>query len=430
MNTQANKAIIWPPFTQVNIAAPSIHVTKAKGSYIYDTDNNRYLDLISSWWVNLHGHAHPKIAKAIYDQAKELEHVIFAGFSHTPAQNLCEALQDILPSTLNYFFFSDNGSTAVEVAIKMAYQYWVNKGARRNKFLSFAGGYHGDTLAAMSVSQSSGFHDAFQPLFLSVESIPYPDTWFNDYSVISREQDSLSKLRSYLNQHHKNIAAFIAEPLIQGASGMRVSRSEYLKQVVELVRSYGILIIFDEVMTGFGRTGTIFAMEQVGCIPDFICLSKGLTGGFLPLALTVTTRDIYEAYLSNDIKTAFLHGHSYTANPLGCAAALASLQLLRSDKTMNAIQQINKTHLKYLPNLADSCNLVHKLRIQGTIAAFDLNISCTKTIQHLKRQFLKDGLLLRPLSNTVYILPPYSITEEELKNSYFKMEKIINEVNT
>ena len=279
-----DKSIIWHPFTQEKTAKDVIGVKRAKGCYLYDENDKAYLDLISSWWVNLHGHAHPDIAQSIYEQAKTLEHVMFAGFSHEPAVNLCEGLRDLLPAELCKFFFSDNGSTAVEVALKMAYQYWYNLGDREKRiFLSFDGGYHGDTFGAMSVSAKSGFHTQFKDLFFNVLCVPYPDSWDDDREIELKEQNALKVLQSLLHEHHKKIAAIILEPIIQGASGMRVCRPEFIKTVIDLVRQHDILVIFDEVMTGFGRTGTNFALEQLAIIPDFLCISKGITGGFLPL---------------------------------------------------------------------------------------------------------------------------------------------------
>ena len=332
--SERDKKILWHPFTQQKTAQNNIAITYAKGSYLYGEKGEPYLDLISSWWVNLHGHAHPEIAQKIYEQALRMEHVLFAGFTHESAIHLCEELKEILPPDLKRFFFSDNGSTAVEVALKMAYQYWYNKGKKEKKlFLSFDGGYHGDTFGAMSVGCQSGFHNTFSDLFFKVLSLPYSATWDGDSEVENKEHYVLTVLDTYMKDHENEIAAFILEPLIQGASGMRICRPEFLKKVIERVQQAGILIIFDEVMTGFGRTGSYFALSQIGVTPDFLCLSKGITGGFLPLALTVTRDKIYDAFLSNEWKYAFAHGHSYTANPLACAAAVASLSILKREDT-------------------------------------------------------------------------------------------------
>ncbi len=424
--SERDKRIIWHPFTQEKTATEAISIKRAAGCYLYDENDKSYLDLISSWWVNLHGHAHPEIAKTIYEQAKLLEHVIFAGFTHEPAVNLCEGLQTLLPQSLCKFFFSDNGSTAVEVALKMAYQYWRNLGAhQKTTFLSFDGGYHGDTFGAMSVGVQSGFHNQFKDLFFSVLSVPYPDTWDDDKEVDVKEQKAIKILQHYLDEHHHKIAAIILEPLIQGASGMRICRPQFIKEIIALVRQNDILVIFDEIMTGFGRTGTYFALEQLAIIPDFLCISKGITGGFLPLALTITNNKIYNAFLGDDFSTAFAHGHSYTANPLACSAAVTSLRLLKNSECQNSIKNLNQMHKKGMESLKLECPRIEKTRIIGTIAAFDLKNSA-HLMPSLKQQFFEQGMLLRPLGNTVYLLPPYCITNEEVELVYNKIINIIN----
>jgi adenosylmethionine-8-amino-7-oxononanoate aminotransferase len=423
--SERDKRIIWHPFTQEKTAPEVISIKKAKGTYLYDHNDKAYLDLISSWWVNLHGHGHPEIAKSIYEQAKTLQHVIFAGFTHEPAVTLCEDLQDILPLALCKFFFSDNGSTAVEVALKMAYQYWRNLGIHeKTTFLSFDGGYHGDTFGAMAVGGKSGFHNQFKDLFFNVLSIPYPDTWDGDCQVDLKEQKAIEILGEYLDKYHQKIAAIILEPLIQGASGMRICRPAFIKAVIDLVQQNGILVVFDEIMTGFGRTGTYFALDQLDIVPDFLCLSKGITGGFLPLALTITSNKIHNAFLGDDFSTAFAHGHSYTANPLACSAAVTSLRLLRNSECQKSIQGINKMHKKGMEFLKSKCPPLEKTRIIGTIAAFDLkNSACL--LPSIKQQFLRQGMLLRPLGNTVYLLPPYCITNQEVELAYNKIAGIL-----
>ncbi|WP_168464638.1 adenosylmethionine--8-amino-7-oxononanoate transaminase [Wolbachia endosymbiont of Ctenocephalides felis wCfeT] len=419
--SERDRKIIWHPFTQEKTAELPIAIKRAYGSYLYDEDDKSYLDLISSWWVNLHGHAHPKIAEAIYKQGITLEHVIFAGFTHEPAVILCERLKTLLPDKLSRFFFSDNGSTAVEVALKMAYQYWWNRGNyEKTTFLSFAGGYHGDTFGAMSVGAKSGFHDVFSNLLFSVLTIPFPETWSGDEEIENKEKYSLEVLENHLNTGANKIAALILEPLVQGASGMKMCRPEFINKVVNLVRKHEILVICDEIMTGFGRTGTYFAFEQTKIIPDFLCISKGLTGGFLPLALTITTEEIYSAFLSKHFSKAFAHGHSYTANPLGCAAAIVSLDLLMKPDTMKSIQRIHSAQKKELNSLKTCTNIQH-IRVTGTIAAFDIH-----NAQMLKTTFLKHGLLIRPLGNTIYLLPPYSISTLELEEAYAKIRNILD----
>lgn len=424
--SERDKRIIWHPFTQEKTAPEVISIKKASGTYLYDHNDKAYLDLISSWWVNLHGHGHPEIAKSIYEQAKTLQHVIFAGFTHSPAITLCEGLQDILPLDLCKFFFSDNGSTAVEVALKMAYQYWRNLGIHeKTTFLSFDGGYHGDTFGAMAVGGKSGFHNQFKDLFFNVLSIPYPDTWDGDCQVDLKEQKAIEILGEYLDKYHQRIAAIILEPLIQGASGMRICRPRFIKAVIDLVRQNDILVVFDEIMTGFGRTGTYFALDQLDIVPDFLCLSKGITGGFLPLALTITSNKIHNAFLGDDFTTAFAHGHSYTANPLACSAAVTSLRLLRSSECQESIQSINQMHKKGMEFLKSKCPALEKIRIIGTIAAFDLKNSAS-LLPSIKQQFLIEGILLRPLGNTIYLLPPYCITNQEIELAYNKIAGILD----
>lgn len=431
--TNRDQQLIWHPFSQAKTADPAIPIVRGAGAYLYDDQDKAYLDLISSWWVNIHGHANPFIAEKIYQQALQLEHVIFAGFTHEPAVTLCEQLRTLLPSSLERFFFSDNGSTAVEVALKMAYQFWQNQGEQRTVFLSFEGAYHGDTFGAMAVGKGSGFHDHFQKLLFSVQTIPYPATWLDDTEILAKEQFALDALQNCLKHHANNIAAFIAEPLLQGASGMRVCRPEFLQQVIDLLRVHDILIIFDEVMTGFGRTGTYFACEQVARIPDILCLSKGLSGGFLPLALTIANNKIYQAFLGDKFQQALAHGHSYTANPLGCAAAIASLELLTLPKTQHQIQMIATIHQQQLAELKSAVPKIQALRQLGTMAAFNLMMDDTDynhpIATTLKRQFLEQGLLLRPLGNTIYLLPPYCIEQQDLEQAYQHIIKLLRKIS-
>jgi adenosylmethionine-8-amino-7-oxononanoate aminotransferase len=425
-----DRAFIWHPFSQEKTAGFPIPITKGEGVYLYDESGKSYLDLISSWWVNLHGHGNSVIAEAIYQQAQKLEHVIFSGFTHESAVQLCESLSEILPLSLARFFFSDNGSTAVEVALKMAYQYWQNKGqSNRRLFLSFEGGYHGDTFGAMSVGKDSHFHSAFQKLFFEVHTLEYPATWNNDDTIYEKEKRVLKQLDLFLAKHAHNCAAMILEPLVQGASGMRFCRPQFLQKMIDKLRERDILIIFDEVMTGFGRTGTLFALDQVGRTPDFICLSKGLTGGFLPLSLTVTTHEIYDAFLGDTFQTAFAHGHSYTANPLGCAAAIASLKLLRSPEVQQQIHQIAHVHQERLGQFAQNKSSLCNFRSKGTIAAFDLAEESVSyghpRSEFLRKQLHEKGLLMRPLGRTFYLLPPYCLSETELHHAYDIIEEVM-----
>ncbi len=419
-----DKKIIWHPFSQEKTVGLPLAIQSGKGAYITDIHQKSYLDLISSWWVNLHGHANPVIAQAIYEQALKLEHVIFSKVTHEPAVALAEKLQTILPTNLTRFFYSDNGSTAIECALKMAYQYWRNIGKAKKTFACFEGGYHGDTIGAMSVGQNSGYHDIFKPLLFDVITLPYVDTCLNDSDIEKKEYQAFNEIKNSLEKKHQDIAAFILEPLIQGASGMRMCRPDFLNKVIQLIKSYDILVIFDEVMTGFGRTGTHFALQQLApeSVPDLLCLSKGLTGGFLPLALTIASEKIYQAFLDDELSKAFLHGHSYTANPLGCAAAIASLDMLLDFTTQQAIQNIKQAHQVGLQQLSELTSVTH-IRQLGTISAFKLP---EEKVKQVIPELLAQGLFMRPLcNNTLYILPPYCITVDELKRVYDVLYKII-----
>ena len=420
--TNLDRQHVWHPFTQAQTAPDPIPITSAKGIRLYAEDGREFLDLISSWWVNLHGHAHPTIAAAIAKQAHTLEQVIFAGFTHQPAAQLAHELVQRLPAGLTRVFFSDDGSTAVEVALKMALQYWRNQGeAQRARFLAFEGGYHGDTVGAMSVGRGSDFFSTYGSLLFEVGLLPYPQTWDGDADVESKEQAALAVLDAYLAQHGETLAGVIIEPLVQGAAGMRMCRPEFLQQLAAKLRAAGILLIFDEVMTGFGRTGAMFAAIKAQVMPDLICLSKGLTAGFLPMSVTVASEAIYAAFLGENFDRALIHGHSFTANPLGCAAALASLQVFEDEQTLAKLPQIEAWHRQGLAQLAGHPAVQH-VRVTGTIAAFDVVTTDTGYTSavgaQLKAFFHECGLLLRPLGNVVYLLPPYCVTQDELALAY------------
>jgi adenosylmethionine---8-amino-7-oxononanoate aminotransferase len=429
---EADQRYIWRPFTQAQNAPEPISIARAKGASLYDTSGKAYLDLISSWWVNLHGHAHPVIADALADQAAKLEHVIFADFAHESAALLAKGLAKRLPGDLNRVFYSDNGSTAVEVAMKMARQYAVNQGeTKRTRFLTLEGGYHGDTLGAMSAGKSSGFFDPFKPYLFDVHTLPYPHTFWDDPLIEEREAKALKALTDYLNDYADQTVAFMAEPLIQGASGMRMCRPEWLMQVCTQLREAGVLIIFDEVMTGFGRTGKLFACDHLPFKPDLIALSKGITGGFLPLSVTVATDAIYAGFLGPDFDTAFAHGHSYTANPMGCRAGVASLGLFSTENTLSRIKLIEGIHQSRLRALAQ-LPAVSAPRVLGDIAAFQVPDEGRAGYQanigkQLKAAFIEKGLFIRPLGPVVYLMPPYCITEDELNRAWDGIDQVMNE---
>lgn len=406
--------ITWHPYTQEKSAPLNLAIIKAKGVYLYDDEGKAYMDLISSWWTCLHGHGHPALAKAIYDQAKQLDHIMFAALTHEPAVSLCEQIRELLPSALSRFFFSDNGSCAIEIAMKLAYQYWANQGMTPKKiFVSFEGGYHGDTFGAMSVGKASGYHNVFSDFFLKVETIPFPDTWEHDDAIVHKEQHALACFDRILASYQGQLAAILVEPLVQGALGMRMCRPSFIKEIVHKAKEAGILVIFDEIMTGFFRTGTWFAMDQIGIIPDFLCLSKGLSGGILPLALTITTNDVFDAFLSDKPGYAFMHGHTYTASPIACAAALASLSLLKDDpELVSKLDRIHDTHKKGLLYLEGLSVEVQKSRTMGTISACEIPRGIPD------QRFLERGLLIRPLYHNLYMIPPYCVTQKELEDAY------------
>ena len=405
---------VWRPFTQEQTAPPPLIAVGGDGAYIQAADGRRYLDLASSWWVNLHGHAHPAIAAAIAEQAGRLEQVIFADFTHAPAARLAARLAGSLPGDLDRVFYSDDGSTAVEVALKMALQYFANRGETgRTRLIAFEGAYHGDTVGAMSVGQSSGFFRAWNGLLFPVAMVPFPEDWIGAEDVEARETAALSRLEALLEDG--DVAAMIVEPLIQGAIGMRMCRPAFLRAVAERVQAAGALLIFDEVMTGFGRTGAAFACVKAGVQPDFVCLSKGLTGGFLPMGATVAREHIHRAFLGETLDRAFLHGHSYTANPLGCAAGLASLDLLESRGCQARRAAIEAVHRERIGAVRGE-----KPRVTGTIAAIDLGRSGydSKIAPALKAHFLAHGMLLRPLGPVAYFLPPYCVEPADLHRAW------------
>jgi adenosylmethionine-8-amino-7-oxononanoate aminotransferase len=410
---------LWHPYTQAKTAPEPLKVKSAQGVWLELETGEQILDCISSWWVNLHGHAHPKIAEAIFGQAKRLEQVIFAGFTHDPAEQLAEQLTARLPKSLTRVFYSDNGSTAIEVALKMAYQYWANQGQPRTTFLAFEGAYHGDTFGAMAVGARSLFTDAFTPLLFDVAFVPYPATHLQDDSADQTEQAILQQIQQTLAQQPQRYAGIIIEPLVQGVAGMQMCRPSFLQQLQKIAQAHNTLLIFDEVMTGFGRTGDWFACTQTQVNPDIICLSKGITGGFLPFSATISTEAIYDAFYSDDPQKTLYHGHSYAANPLGCAAALASLKLMVENEP--AFGQMETHHKQHLAKLADHPRLTN-LRVTGTIAAMDLITENPGYLNQLsleiRKRAIAQRLLLRPLGNVLYIMPPYCITEDELAFIY------------
>lgn len=409
---ELDKRFVWHPYTQELTAPDPLPVERADGSWLITPDGRRIFDAISSWWVTLHGHAHPRIARAIAEQAAQLEQVIFAGCTHPPAARLAAELAGILPGDIERIFFSDNGSTAVEVALKMCLQFWWNNGETRTRFLALEGAYHGDTFGAMSVSERSVFTRAFTPMLFSVGRLPFPDTPEGEAAMLDACRAELAG---------GQIAGVIVEPLLLGAGGMKVWTPQSLAALAALCAEFSVPLIADEVLTGFGRTGTMFAVEQAGVVPDIMCLSKGLSGGFLPFAVTACRKDIYNAFLDSDKGRALFHGHSYTANPLGCAAALASLDIFQTEPVFQRIAGLEAVHRERMKDLEGSDSL-ENLRVIGTIAAFDVRADAPGYLSTAARELaslaLEQQILLRPLGNTVYLLPPFCTTEQELHTVY------------
>jgi adenosylmethionine-8-amino-7-oxononanoate aminotransferase len=429
-----DRACLWHPYTQMKIAPDPIPVVRGEGVWLYTEDGKRLLDGTSSWWVNIHGHSHPKLNDALATQARTLEHVMFAGVTHEPAVELAERLTSILPAGLGRIFYSDNGSTAVEAALKMAYQYWQNRGRRgRREFVALNHAYHGDTFGAMSVSENSIFTKAFQPLLFNAHRAysPYCFRCPLGLERSSCEIDCLQGLRRLLETQNDSIAAVIVEPMLQGAGGMIVWPKEFLSGVREICDRYDVLMIADEVLTGFGRTGRMFACEHAGISPDILCLSKALTGGYLPLAVTAATEKVYNAFFSDDRTKALFHGHSYTANPLGCAVAIASLKLFDEEQTLQRVQRMELQFRARLNRLRDH-PLIADVRGIGGVAVMELRTGQGGYLDDigpkLTREFVKRGLLLRPMGNILYFMPPYVITESEVDWAFDQMGEVLNVV--
>ncbi len=426
-----DRASVWHPYTQMHTAPPPLPILRAKGVYLYAEDGRRFLDGISSWWVNIHGHSHPKLNEALAAQARELEHVVFAGCTHRPAVELAERLLQALPAGMARVFYSDNGSTAVEVALKLARQYWLNRGEpQRQTFVTLDHAYHGDTVGAMSASADSIFTRAFSTFMFPVARAHAPYCY---RCPLGLERAScgiacLSDLENRLSELGDTAAAVLVEPMLQGAGGMIVWPAEFLAGVRRLCDRYGTLMIADEVLTGFGRTGKMFACEHASIRPDIVCLSKALTGGYLPLGATAVTAAVYDAFLSTDRSKTFFHGHSYTANPLACAVALASLDLFREEGTLERVVQIEQWLRAGLEPLR-RLDLVGDVRVIGGVGALELVSDRPGYLDEigprLGEMFLERGLLLRPLGNVVYFMPPYVITQEQTEWAVAQIAEVL-----
>ena len=413
---------IWLPYSQMYNIKTLPEATSAKGSHIYLKNNQSVIDAISSWWVITLGHCHPAIVKAVQKQVSKMDQILFANFSHTPARSLAKEIKTLLPKELKYLFFSDNGSTAVESALKMALQSFKQKekNTKRTQFLSFTHSYHGDTAGAMSVSGRSLFNKPYKEMLFSVIRAKQgrylsdpPSVWLKDFE---------KKLKA----HHKCLAGVIIEPLIQGAGGMIVWPKEVLQEICHLTKKKGLYLIFDEVMTGFGRTGELFAFKKLNINPDLICLSKGLTGGILPLALTIANEEVYSHFLSPEKKNMFFHGHSFTGNPISCAAAVANIQTLKQKNWKADWRRIETFHRKKLKKFKHHKNILDA-RVCGTIAALEVKLKKQGYDSPFAEEFtaraIKNGLFLRPLGNIIYILPPYCISNSELEHIWSFIEE-------
>ncbi len=406
---------IWRPYTQMQDAIPPARVSHALGAHIFLQDGQRLFDGISSWWLITHGHCEPRLMEAIRRQTERLEQVVFANFVHQEAEELSTRLAGFLPPRLNRLFFSDNGSTAVEVAMKMAYQSLQQSGKKRKRsFLTFAKAYHGDTCGAMSASGDSAFTEAYTDLRFPVFRFRQP----KDLSPEWR-----AEFRAFVEAKHEEIAALILEPLLQGAGGMIIWPAEIVREISEICRAHGILLIFDEVMTGFGRTGKMFAFEKVGVVPDLLCLSKGLTGGALPLALTVATEEIFSQFLSP--QKLLFHGHSFTGNALSCAAANANLKIFQEETVLEKIAVLENAHRRALEKFA-----LPNPRVLGSMGAIELpeqsGYGSAKS-QELYQKCFSRGLFLRPLGNTVYLLPPYCASSDDIENAWGVVAEVLSE---
>jgi adenosylmethionine-8-amino-7-oxononanoate aminotransferase len=420
--------VVWHPCTQMkdHETLPLIPVARGEGPWLYDFDGGRYLDAISSWWVNLFGHANPRINAAVRAQLDRLEHVILAGFTHEPVLELSERLTRLLPEGLTRCFYADNGSSAIEVAVKMSFHYWLNRGLpRKRRFITLTNSYHGETLGALAVGDVQLYKDTYRPLLMDVVTVPSPDCYLReegeDWEAHSRRM--FAHMERALAEHAEETAAVVVEPLVQCAGGMRMYHPAWLAMLREACDRHGVHLIADEIAVGFGRTGTLFACEQAGIRPDFVCLSKGLTGGYLPLSVVVTTEEVYGAFYDDYTRlSAFLHSHSYTGNPLACAAALATLDIFESDRVVERNQALAGRMAAAAAPLASHPN-VAELRQTGMILAIEL-VRDRRTREpfdwrerrglRLYEHALSRGVLLRPLGPVVYWMPPYVIGEDEV----------------
>ncbi|MBP2831351.1 adenosylmethionine--8-amino-7-oxononanoate transaminase [Aquimarina sp. U1-2] len=417
---ERDKKHLWHPLTQHKIHPEAIPITKAKGALLYGEDGTTYIDGIASWYTAMFGHCNDFILHKVQQQMQQLDQIVFAGFTHKPAIQLSEALIKMLPDNQEKIFFSDNGSTANEVGIKMALQYHFNKGEKRNTIIAFEDGFHGDTFGAMSASGLSVYNGPFEDFFIDVKRIPTPNS--------KNIQSVLEQLHTIIKSNE--VAAFIYEPLVQGANAMHMFEAEHLNHILRICKEHKILTIADEVMTGFGKTGRDFASDFIEEKPDIISMSKALTAGFVPMAVTSCTQETYDAFLDDSVGKAFFHAHTYSANPIACSAALAAIELLQSDEIQNNIQRIIASHKTFNAQIKAHPK-VRSTRQKGVIFALDLHIEMDrygKKRYKIFNHFMKKGVFLRPLGNTIYILAPYVITPKELKKIYEAIAELLEKV--
>jgi len=420
---------VWHPCTQMkhHETLPLVPVARGHGSWLYDFDGARYLDAVSSWWVNLFGHGHAAINAAVLAQLQTLEHVMLAGFTHRPVIELSERLAEISPGGLGHCFYGSDGSSAVEIALKMSFHYWRNRGrAQKSGFISLSRSYHGETQGALSITDVALFRDAYAPLLRLNATVPSPDARLAHAGQSARDRalDAAAALEAHLAAHHTTTAALVVEPLVQGATGMAMYDGAYLQRARELCTRYGVHLIADEIMTGFGRTGTMFACEQAGVAPDFLCLSKGLTGGYLPLSVVLATDAVYEAFYHDDAARGFLHSHSYSGNALACCAALAVLDLFR-DEDVIAANRARAQRLCALAQPIASHRKVSHFRHLGMIWAFEVETLRPNFAQWCFSEALRRELLLRPIGNTIYWMPPYCLDDGEMELLASRTQEIV-----
>lgn len=421
---------VWHPCTQMkhHESSPPVVISKGEGVWLYGQDGQRYLDTISSWWVNLFGHCNPRINAAIIDQLGKLEHTMLAGLTHEPVVALSERLSTLTPGNLSHCFYASDGASANEIALKMSFHYWQQSGfPEKTQFINLQNGYHGETLGALSVTDVPIFRQVYAPLLRPAHPVPTPD-WRYAEAGETPETHALkaaAALESYLAQHHASTAALILEPLVQGAAGMGMYHPAYLKRAREICDTYRIHLIADEIAVGFGRTGTLFACEQASITPDFICLAKGLTGGYLPLSVVLTNDTIYAAFYHDETSRGFLHSHSHSGNALACRAALAALDILEQDNVL----ETNRHKADFLNQCLQPVQAhpdVRHFRHCGMIWAFEVNTPAPDFTQCFAQKGLEHGLMIRPMGNSVYIMPPYIINEEEMA---FMAQGILHTLN-